>query len=149
MALLVYRRVKKKKNWNFPNFGISYICLFCNPSLKGSIHFTHLSSLLEYFPQDLKTLCSKAGADCAARGVELGKLSVHHNITTLADSVATTLLGVGRMEILKINLDIVMEGLSAVEREVMEEIKEKYFSGLTDTSWDYTEIEEYNKAINS
>ena len=63
--------------------------------------------------------------------------------------MATTLLGVGRMEILKINLDIVMEGLSAVEREVMEEIKEKYFSGLTDTSWDYTEIEEYNKAINS
>ena len=98
---------------------------------------------------DLKTLCARAGADCAARGVELGKLSVHHNINHLAESVATTLLGVGRMEILKINLDIVMEGLSAVEREVMEEIKEKYFSGLTDTSWDYTEIEEYNKAINS
>ena len=97
----------------------------------------------------VKSLCRQAGADCAARGVELGKLSVHHNITTLADSVATTLLGVGRMEILKINLDIVMEGLSAVEREVMEEIKEKYFSGLTDTSWDYTEIEEYNKAIKS
>ena len=73
----------------------------------------------------LKALCSRAGADCAARGVELGKLSVHHNITNLADSVATTLLGVGRMEILRINLDIVMEGLSALEEEVMEEMKEK------------------------
>ena len=94
-------------------------------------------------------MCSQAGAYCAARGVELGKLSVHHNITNLADSVATTLLGVGRMEILRINLDIVMEGLSALEQEVMEEMKEKYFSGLTDTTWDYTEIEKYNKAIKS
>ena len=97
----------------------------------------------------VKSLCRQAGADCAARGVELGKLSVHHNISHLAGSVATTLLGVGRMEILRINLDIVMEGLSALEREVMEEIKEKYFTGLTDTTWDYTEIEKYNKAINS
>ena len=98
---------------------------------------------------ELKAVCSRAGADCAARGVELGKLSVHHNITHLAHSVATTLLGVGRMEILRINLDIVMEGLSALEQEVMEEMKEKYFSGLTDTTWDYTEIEKYNKAIKS
>ena len=97
----------------------------------------------------VKSLCRQAGADCAARGVELGKLSVHHNISHLAGSVATTLLGVGRMEILRINLDIVMEGLSALERKVMEEIKEKYFTGLTDTTWDYTEIEKYNKAINS
>ena len=99
--------------------------------------------------QEVKTLCSQAGAHCAARGVELGKLSVHHNINNMKDSVATTLLGVGRMEILKINLDIVMDGLNDVEREVMEEVKEKYFSGLTDTTWDYTEIEKYNKAINS
>lgn len=97
----------------------------------------------------VKSLCRQAGADCAARGVELGKLSVHHNISHLAGAVATTLLGVGRMEILRINLDIVMEGLSALEQEVMEEIKEKYFTGLTDTTWDYTEIEKYNKAINS
>ena len=99
--------------------------------------------------QQLKDLCGKAGAACAGRGVELGKLSVHHNITHLKHSVATTLLGVGRMDILKINLDIVMEGLSPLEREVMEEMKEKYFSGLTETTWDYTEIEKYNKAINS
>ena len=99
--------------------------------------------------QEMKTLCLQAGAVCAARGVELGKLSVHHNITHLADSVATTLLGVGRMEILRINLDIVLGGLSALELEVMEEIKEKYFSGLTGTTWDYTEIEKYNKAIKS
>ena len=98
---------------------------------------------------DLKTLCARAGADCAARGVELGKLSVHHNINHLAESVATTLLGVGRMEILRINLDIVMEGLSKEETEVMEEIKQKYFSDVRDASWENTDIEKYNDALRS
>ena len=100
--------------------------------------------------QQLKDLCGRAGAACAGRGVELGKLSVHHNITHLKHSVATTLLGVGRMEILKLNLDLIVgEGLSRQEREVMEEIKEKYFTGVTDAAWDNAEIETYNKAIKS
>ena len=92
-------------------------------------------------------MCSQAGAYCEARGVELGKLSVHHNITNLGDSVATTLLGVGRMEILRINLDIVMEGLSDEELKVMEEIKQKFFSDVRDASWENTDIEKYNDAL--
>ena len=95
----------------------------------------------------MKTLCSQAGAHCAARGVELGKLSVHHNITNLADSVATTLLGVGRMEILRINLDIVMEGLSKEETEVMEDVKQKFFSDVGDASWENSDIKKYNDAL--
>ena len=98
----------------------------------------------------VKTLCSQVGAHCSSQGVELGKLSVYHSITTLAHSVATTLLGVGKMEILKLNLDLIVgEGLSREEREVMEEIKEKYFTGVTDAAWDNAEIETYNKAIKS
>ena len=92
-------------------------------------------------------MCSQAGAYCAARGAELGKLSVHHNITNLADSVATTLLGVGRMEILRINLDIVMEGLSEEELKVMEEIKQKFLNDVGDASWENTDIEKYNDAL--
>ena len=54
------------------------------------------------------------------------------------------------MEILKLNLDLILgEGLSREEREVMEEIKEKYFTGVTDAAWDNAEIETYNKAIKS
>ena len=97
----------------------------------------------------IKTLCSQAGAYCQARGVELGKLSVFHNINNLADNVAVTLLGVGRMEILRINLDIVMEGLSRHEMEVMEEIKKKFFSNVTDATWENTDIDIYNKAMRS
>ena len=99
--------------------------------------------------QEVKTLCSQAGAHCSRQGVELGKLSVYHSITALADSVATTLLGVGKMEILKLNLDIVQEGLSNKEMELLEEIKKKYFSDLKDAAWENTEIEKYNNAMNS
>ena len=77
----------------------------------------------------------------------MGKLSVHHNISHLAGAVATTLLGVGRMEILRINLDIVMEGLSQEETEVMEEIKQKYFRDVRDASWENTDIKKYNDAL--
>ena len=97
--------------------------------------------------QEVKTLCWQAGAHCAARGVELGKLSVHHNITNMADSVATTLLGVGRMEILRINLDIVMEGLSKEETEVMEEVRQKFFSDVRDATWENIDINKYNDAL--
>ena len=99
--------------------------------------------------QQLRDLCGKAGAACAGRGVELGKLSVHHNITHLKHSVATTLLGVGRMDILRINLDIVMEGLTDLEREVMEEVKQKFFSDVRDASWENTDIKKYNDALRS
>ena len=99
--------------------------------------------------QEIKTLCSQAGAHCSRQGVELGKLSVYHSITALADSVATTLLGVGKMEILKLNLDIVQEGLSNKEMEVLEDIKQKYFSDLKDAAWENTEIEKYNNAMKS
>ena len=99
--------------------------------------------------RQLRDLCRRAGAACAGRGVELGKLSVHHNITHLKHSVATTLLGVGRMDILRINLDIVMEGLTALEREVMEEVKQKFFSDVRDASWENTDIKKYNDALRS
>ena len=81
--------------------------------------------------------------------MELGKLSVHHNIADQPSIIATTLLGVGRMEILKLNLDLVLDGLTAQEEEVLVHIKEKYFSKMTnaENSWDGKEVEEYKKAI--
>ena len=71
------------------------------------------------------------------KGVELGKLSVHHNlVNTHGGTVAITLLGVGLMEILKINLDIVFNGLTEHEQEVLQSVKEKYFQNLGKTAWD-------------
>jgi len=98
----------------------------------------------------LKKLCSEAGEYCAKQGVELGKLSVHHNLVKdYGGTVASTLLGVGTMEILKINLDIVFNGLTEHEEEVLQNVKEKYFKNLCKTAWDtgIWNLDEYNKMI--
>jgi len=97
----------------------------------------------------VKAVCAAAGAYCAARGVELGKLSVHHNLHNQVQPVATTLLGVGNMEILKLNMDIVKYGLTQKEEEVLGEVLEKFFNGMDKhaASWDDVEVNEYNKAL--
>jgi len=99
--------------------------------------------------KELKALCAEAGAYCASRGVELGNLSVHHNLHNQVLPIAITLLGVGNMKILKLNLDIVKEGLNHSEEEVFKDIIEKFFDNIdTDFgSWENKQIEEYNLAI--
>ena len=102
----------------------------------------------------MKELCARAGAYCAERGVELGKLSVHHNLVTAATGhtghiIASTLLGVGRMEILDINLDLVFNGLNNKEAVVLEEVKTKYFSNIGKVAWDtgIWDLDVYNQAL--
>ena len=53
------------------------------------------------------------------------------------------------MEILKINLDIVFNGLTEHEEEVLQNVKEKYFKNLGKTAWDtgIWNLDEYNKMI--
>ena len=96
-----------------------------------------------------QALCARAGAYCAAEGVELGKLSVHHNLVSLGDSVACTLLGVGKLDILRINLDLVFRGLTDKEAGVLEAVKEKFFSGLGSVAWDsgIWDLDVYNQAV--
>jgi len=99
--------------------------------------------------EELKALCARAGAYCAARGVELGKLSVYWSIYNQEQPVAITLLGVGNMQILRINMEIIHQGLNINEKEVMREVLEKFFNKIDKqiTSWENIEITEYNKAL--
>ena len=94
-------------------------------------------------------MCAEAGRFCAAEGVELGKLSVYHSLISNQDAVASTLLGVGRMEIMKINLDIVHHGLTDKELRVLGTVKQKYFSTLGNVTWDsgIWDLDVYNKAL--
>ena len=53
------------------------------------------------------------------------------------------------MEILKLNMDIVTEGLTETEEQVLHEVIEKFFSDMDNNAagWDNVEVEEYNKAV--
>ena len=78
-------------------------------------------------------------------------MSVHHNLTSLKENVATTLLGVGKLDILNINLNLIFNGLTDKENEVLETVKDKHFSTLGSIAWDQGiwDLNEYNKAINN
>ena len=50
--------------------------------------------------------------------------------------MAITILGVGKMNILKINLDLVFDGLTDKEVEILQTVRTKYFKDLGDIAWD-------------
>ena len=117
------------------------------PELKvGEILPTHHAA---HHHDPVQALCAEAGAYCAERGVELGKLSVHQNIQSQRQPIAITLLGVGKMDILRINMEIITEGLTSKEQEVLKEVQEKFFNKLDKNaaSWENVEVTQYNKAI--
>ena len=55
------------------------------------------------------------------------------------------------MHILDLNLQIVFEGLTEHEEEILKIVTEKFFSNLdySVTSWDGVEIGQYKKALES
>ena len=50
--------------------------------------------------------------------------------------MAITILGVGKMNILKINLDLVFDGLTDKEVQILQTVRTKYFKDLGDIAWD-------------
>jgi len=83
--------------------------------------------------QNIKSMARGAADYCKTMGVELGKLSVHHNLE--CSDICTTLLGFGSMSILNINLDIVFNGLSENELEVYHHVKNVIFKGVQE-NWE-------------
>ena len=76
-------------------------------------------------------------------------MSVFYNLDSLSDNIASTLLGVGRMDILNINLDIVFNGLNDKEKEVLEYVKENFFKDIGNATWEtgIWDLDVYNKAV--
>lgn len=97
--------------------------------------------------QELKDIVSKARSLCISRGVELGKLSVWHNINN--PDIHITLLGFGNLTVLKLNMDVVLHGLTTTEEEVYRELLDTVFSSVPPSlcSWESVEIEQYKKAV--
>ena len=50
--------------------------------------------------------------------------------------MAITILGVGKIDILNINLDLVFDGLTEKEFEVLNAVQTKFFQDLGDIAWD-------------
>jgi len=84
---------------------------------------------------------------CEKHDVELGKISVWHSINNPA--IHTTLLGFGNMKVLKLNLEVVQNGLTETEEKVYRELLAGLFNCVDPRvgNWEGGEMEEYNRAI--
>merc|ERR1711936_227428 len=92
----------------------------------------------------LRELCSKAGKMCQDRGVELGKLSVWHNLKT--SEIHTTLLGFGNLKVLELNLSLLLNGLTSEEEKVYRELQETVFKDVDPEVADWMKVwmEQFN-----
>ncbi|EDV41995.2 uncharacterized protein Dana_GF17755 [Drosophila ananassae] len=69
----------------------------------------------------------KRGSEiCRQRGVELGKLAMYY--TMQLDGAATFLIGIPNRQLLRINLDAVLNGLTSNEQEVLIYLRENVFT---------------------
>jgi len=85
----------------------------------------------------LKQVCAAAGQYCKERGVELGRLAQHY--TMAQPGMATHLVGMNTREVLRSNLDISNNGLSDLEKQVLQEISTQFFDKIRPSHWEGVE----------
>ncbi|XP_014218383.1 L-galactose dehydrogenase [Copidosoma floridanum] len=96
-------------------------------------------------PECMKKVCNDAAQCCKAHDVELAKLAVWHSFQ--CPDVSTHLVGMQNLRDLDINMNVVYNGISDKEMEVLEEIKKEFISKVTKKHWEGIEIEKYRSAM--
>ncbi|XP_069690833.1 uncharacterized protein [Periplaneta americana] len=96
-------------------------------------------------PDNIKQVCAAAGKYCKERGVELGRLAMHYAISQ--PGTDTHLVGMNSVELLRSNIDILRNGLSDQEKQILQEVKTKYLDTIKPCHWENIEVNEYKKKI--
>lgn len=96
-------------------------------------------------PEHVKEACAAAGQYCKERGVELAQLAQHY--TMAQPGIATHLVGMNSQEVLRSNLDILNNGLSALQKQVLQEINTQFFDKIKPVNWENIEITELRKKL--
>ncbi|XP_059609265.1 uncharacterized protein LOC132256746 [Phlebotomus argentipes] len=91
--------------------------------------------------EEIKAACRKAAAICQEEGIELGRLAMGHFIEL--SGPATFLVGMQTVELLNMNLDVYLNGLTDKEKAVKERIIRETFANLKQTHWEGVEVSRY------
>lgn len=91
--------------------------------------------------EEIKAACRKAAEVCRKEGIELGRLAMGHFIELAGP--ATFLVGMQTLELINMNLDVYLHGLTDKEKEIKDHIKKEIFSKLKQTHWEGIEVARY------
>jgi len=94
---------------------------------------------------EIRQTCEQAAAYCQDRKVNFTKLAIYFNLSQPGPS--THLISCAQTDILEQNLDVCLNGLSATENQVLEDIQNKFFKTCNIRHWEAIEIAKYWKKM--
>ncbi|EZA46827.1 L-galactose dehydrogenase isoform X2 [Ooceraea biroi] len=94
---------------------------------------------------ETKKQCACAAEYCKDRDVELCQLAMWHSMQH-AD-VTTNLIGIQTTKQLKMNLDILRNGITEKGKALLQEVQEKFLSKVKNQHWEGKEIQAYRVAM--
>lgn len=94
---------------------------------------------------EVKTACLDAANYCKKMGVDIAKLATYYSLSQ--PGIDTHLIGMADQTSLRKNLDVLENGLSYEEHNVLKEIQSRFFSRLSQHNWENVELECYRNEM--
>ncbi|KAJ9573803.1 hypothetical protein L9F63_008840 [Diploptera punctata] len=96
-------------------------------------------------PENIKKVCAEAGKYCQDNGVELARLAL--NYTFQQPGYATHLIGMNCKEVLHSNLDLLLNGVTEKETDVLQHVQKKYLDKIKPCNWENIEVKAYREKL--
>jgi len=94
---------------------------------------------------EIKRTCAAAASFCSSQGVDISRLAVFFSTDNAA--IPTTLVSTARLSNLEANLDVVLNGITATEKAVLDKVIEQFMVRIRESNWENREVEEYWQAL--
>lgn len=135
----------------FDNELVKYIDHFRSKNLgiiNAAVHGMNLltgTQLPDWHPanEEVKVACNEATKYCNENDVNIAKITLGNAL--LSPYVDTTLVGMNDTKIVTSNLQILKDGLTDKEKQVLDHIKKNIMNKLTAGSWEGAELAVYRK----
>nr|XP_039254332.1 L-galactose dehydrogenase-like isoform X2 [Styela clava] len=93
----------------------------------------------------IREACKNAAVYCQERGSNISRLALYFSISQ--PKIASTLYSTSKLAKLEANLDVVENGITDEEKQLMGEVVERFFDPLESKSWEGVEVESYWKKL--
>lgn len=94
---------------------------------------------------EIKKECANAAQYCKENNMQLSKLAIWHSLQYR--DVNTNLIGIQNMKQVEMNLDVLHNGITDNEKEVLEEITQKFLSKIKNQHWEGKEIKMFQEIM--
>ncbi|KAF7417852.1 hypothetical protein HZH68_000505 [Vespula germanica] len=94
---------------------------------------------------EMKKICRDVAQYCKDNDVEISKLAVWYAMQ--CEDTTTNLIGIQNIQQLRMNFNVLRNGITKKEQEILKIIEDKYFSQIKCKHWEGKEIETYWQAM--